>query len=290
MMSIGRRTLGLSIGAAGLLGLERHTPRRLRRRRRTRWCSVILPSWKRSTQRRQRRSAIFASCPASMRVWCASNRARSTSSRRSRQSWTISPDGNDLHLQAARRYHVFHDGTKFDASMPSNSTSTAFSSKARPIPTPVRSPSSSSWVRSSRPRWSTPRLSPSIWRGRMRRCSTCWPAGSGLLARHFSSRQSSNMGRTSAATAAGAGPLHVSPVGAECPHRARSQSRPISVARRSSRGSSSVPIADSSARVSEMLSGGTDLMIEVPADDVPLFKSKPQFRLRRAGRGHISGI
>ncbi len=47
------------------------------------------------------------------------------------------------------------------------------------------------------------------------------------------------------------------------------------------------PIPDASARVSEMLSGGTDLTIEVPADNVPQFRADPRFDFQEQSGPHL---
>jgi peptide/nickel transport system substrate-binding protein len=47
------------------------------------------------------------------------------------------------------------------------------------------------------------------------------------------------------------------------------------------------PITDANARVSEMLSGGIDLMVEVPPDNVQLFADDPQFVLHEEAGPHL---
>lgn len=47
------------------------------------------------------------------------------------------------------------------------------------------------------------------------------------------------------------------------------------------------PITDPNTRVAEMLSGGIDAMVEVPADNVPLFLADPRFRLYQATGPHV---
>ncbi|MBP6122448.1 MULTISPECIES: ABC transporter substrate-binding protein [Providencia] len=47
------------------------------------------------------------------------------------------------------------------------------------------------------------------------------------------------------------------------------------------------PITDANTRVAEMLSGGIDAMVEVPADNVPLFSSDKRFRLYEATGPHV---
>lgn len=47
------------------------------------------------------------------------------------------------------------------------------------------------------------------------------------------------------------------------------------------------PITDANARVSEMLSGGIDLMVEVPPDNVKLFADDPQFTLHEQAGPHL---
>ncbi len=46
------------------------------------------------------------------------------------------------------------------------------------------------------------------------------------------------------------------------------------------------PIAEDQSRISEMLSGGTDLTIEVPPDNVPAFKKDAKFTYYEAAGGH----
>ena len=46
------------------------------------------------------------------------------------------------------------------------------------------------------------------------------------------------------------------------------------------------PIGEDQSRISEMLSGGTDLTIEVPPDNVPSFKKDPRFTYYDAAGGH----
>lgn len=47
------------------------------------------------------------------------------------------------------------------------------------------------------------------------------------------------------------------------------------------------PITDGSTRTAEMLSGGLDVMVEVPPDTVARFASDPQFRLQQAVGPHV---
>ncbi len=47
------------------------------------------------------------------------------------------------------------------------------------------------------------------------------------------------------------------------------------------------PITDANARVTEMLSGGIDLMVEVPPDNVALFNDDPQFVLHEQAGPHL---
>ncbi len=47
------------------------------------------------------------------------------------------------------------------------------------------------------------------------------------------------------------------------------------------------PITDANARVSEMLSGGIDLMVEVPPDNVALFADDPQFEMYEQAGPHL---
>ncbi|MEO1018287.1 MAG: ABC transporter substrate-binding protein [Pseudomonadota bacterium] len=47
------------------------------------------------------------------------------------------------------------------------------------------------------------------------------------------------------------------------------------------------PITDANARVSEMLSGGIDLMVEVPPDNVSLFADDPQFQMFEQAGPHL---
>jgi len=47
------------------------------------------------------------------------------------------------------------------------------------------------------------------------------------------------------------------------------------------------PITDANARVSEMLSGGIDLMVEVPPDNVALFADDPAFALHEQAGPHL---
>ncbi|MCB9966067.1 MAG: ABC transporter substrate-binding protein [Geminicoccaceae bacterium] len=47
------------------------------------------------------------------------------------------------------------------------------------------------------------------------------------------------------------------------------------------------PITDANARVSEMLSGGIDLMVEVPPDNVALFAEDPAFELHEQAGPHL---
>ncbi|MEK2483693.1 ABC transporter substrate-binding protein [Providencia stuartii] len=47
------------------------------------------------------------------------------------------------------------------------------------------------------------------------------------------------------------------------------------------------PITDANTRVAEMLSGGIDAMVEVPADNVPLFASDKRFHLYQATGPHV---
>jgi peptide/nickel transport system substrate-binding protein len=47
------------------------------------------------------------------------------------------------------------------------------------------------------------------------------------------------------------------------------------------------PITDANARVSEMLSGGIDLMVEVPPDNVALFAEDPGFQLYEQAGPHL---
>ncbi len=47
------------------------------------------------------------------------------------------------------------------------------------------------------------------------------------------------------------------------------------------------PITDANARVSEMLSGGVDLMVEVPPDNVSLFADDPQFKMYEQAGPHL---
>jgi ABC-type transport system substrate-binding protein len=44
------------------------------------------------------------------------------------------------------------------------------------------------------------------------------------------------------------------------------------------------PITDANTRVAEMLSGGIDLMVEVPPDNVAMFADDATLRGARAGR------
>ena len=47
------------------------------------------------------------------------------------------------------------------------------------------------------------------------------------------------------------------------------------------------PITDANARVTEMLSGGIDMMVEVPPDNVALFNDDPQFTLHEQAGPHL---
>lgn len=47
------------------------------------------------------------------------------------------------------------------------------------------------------------------------------------------------------------------------------------------------PITDANTRVAEMLSGGIDAMVEVPADNVPLFATDKRFHLYQATGPHV---
>ena len=47
------------------------------------------------------------------------------------------------------------------------------------------------------------------------------------------------------------------------------------------------PITDANARVTEMLSGGIDMMVEVPPDNVALFNEDPQFTLHEQAGPHL---
>ncbi|WAJ27320.1 ABC transporter substrate-binding protein [Antarcticirhabdus aurantiaca] len=47
------------------------------------------------------------------------------------------------------------------------------------------------------------------------------------------------------------------------------------------------PVADANTRTAEMLSGGLDLMVEVPADSIALFRDDPSFVLQEAPGPHV---
>ncbi|MBW4022198.1 MAG: ABC transporter substrate-binding protein [Proteobacteria bacterium] len=272
MRAIGRRTLGLSAGAAGLVGLsglraaEAATPRNALVLGHLAELETLDPAQATTISDFRILSSIYEGL---LRFKSGTLEVEPALAK----SWTISPDGKTYTFKL-RDDVTFHDGTKFDASAVKFNLDRVLVKGA-----PFSDTGPFPFVFILGPITSTEVIDPTTVVIHLSQpyapMLNMLASGVGLLV-GISPAEVKQFGKSFSRHGGGAGPFKF---------RLWEPNVRIVLEANASyfRGAPKLkglvfrPIPDSSARVSEMLSGGTDLMVEVPADDVPLFKSKSQF-------------
>jgi peptide/nickel transport system substrate-binding protein len=282
MMSIGRRTLGLSLGAAGLLGLSGVRPAAAE----TPENALVLGHLAELETLDPAQATTISDFRILSSIYEGLVRFKSGTLEIEpalAQSWTISPDGRTYTFKL-RDDVVFHDGTKFDANAVKFNLDRVLVKGA-----PYADTGPFPFVFILGPIVSTEVIDPTtvaIHLARPHAPMLNMLASSVGLLLGISPAAVQQYGKNFSRHGGGAGPFkfrlwepNVRVVLETNPSYFRGPAKLKGLVFR--------PIADSSARVSEMLSGGTDLMVEVPADDVPLFKANSHFEFVEQPGPHL---